>query len=205
MAEKAAVEEEELRVREVAALAAAEAERQFEVEVKPSLEERAAALPPTLERYTATTITEPKRLVEELARIREDGWAVCVGELEESLFGASAALLSEQSRPIAIVSVWGTEHRLPRERLPEIGRQARAQPGEIVRRLQPEPGIHEQQLHVGVGVPVAAEVGQRLAGGVHPHQVGGQPLGRLDREHMLNRTLPPRRSHTAAFPSMILA
>ncbi len=44
MAEKAAVEEEELRVREAAALAAAEAERQFEPEIKPSLEERAAAL-----------------------------------------------------------------------------------------------------------------------------------------------------------------
>jgi translation initiation factor IF-2 len=44
MAVKAAVEEEELRAREAAALAAAEVERQFEPEVKPSLEERAAAL-----------------------------------------------------------------------------------------------------------------------------------------------------------------
>jgi DNA-binding IclR family transcriptional regulator len=33
-------------------------------------------------------------------------------------------VLSEQNRPVAIVSVWGTEHRLPRERLPEVGRQA---------------------------------------------------------------------------------
>ena len=49
---------------------------------------------------------------------------MCVGELEESLFGASAAVLSEQGRPVAVVSVWGTEHRLPRERLPEVGRQA---------------------------------------------------------------------------------
>jgi DNA-binding IclR family transcriptional regulator len=48
---------------------------------------------------------------------------VCVGELEESLFGASAPVLSEQGRPVAIVSVWGTEHRLPEERLAEVGRR----------------------------------------------------------------------------------
>ena len=33
-------------------------------------------------------------------------------------------MLSEQGRPVAIVSVWGTEHRLPRERLSEVGRRA---------------------------------------------------------------------------------
>jgi DNA-binding IclR family transcriptional regulator len=29
------------------------------------------------------------------------------------------------------VSVWGPQHRLPAERLPEIGRQAKAAAGEI--------------------------------------------------------------------------
>ena len=66
MAEKAAVEEEELRVREATALAAAEAERQFEPEVKPSLEERAAALfrdlpaEPEVEPLEVTTEEEPE-------------------------------------------------------------------------------------------------------------------------------------------------
>jgi DNA-binding IclR family transcriptional regulator len=86
-------------------------------------EERRAALPERLERYTASTITDRRRLGAELDDVRRDGWAVCVGELEESLFGASAPVLSEQGRPVAVVSVWGTEHRLPRERLPEIGRR----------------------------------------------------------------------------------
>ena len=63
--------------------------------------------------------------------MRRDGYAICVGELEESLFGASAPVLSEQGRPVAIVSVWGTEHRLPRERLPEVGRRAVDAAGEI--------------------------------------------------------------------------
>jgi DNA-binding IclR family transcriptional regulator len=94
-------------------------------------EEQAAALPPRLERYTATTVTDPRLLQSELDRVRRDGWAVCIGELEESLFGASAPVLSEQGRPVAIVSVWGTSMRLPSERLPEIGRQALAAAGAI--------------------------------------------------------------------------
>jgi DNA-binding IclR family transcriptional regulator len=87
-------------------------------------EEQEAALPRRLDRYTATTVTDRRRLAQELEAVRRDGYAVCVGELEESLFGASAPVLSEQGRPVAIVSVWGTEHRLPRERLPEVGRRA---------------------------------------------------------------------------------
>ena len=86
-----------------------------------SPEEQAAALPERLPRYTQTTITDRRRLDSQLAQVRRNGFAVCLGELEESLFGASAPVLSEQDRPVAIVSVWGTEHRLPEERLPAIG------------------------------------------------------------------------------------
>ena len=94
-------------------------------------EEQEAVLPRRLERYTETTVTDRRRLGEELAAARRDGYAICVGELEESLFGASAPVLSEQGRPVAIVSVWATEHRLPRERLPEVGRQAVEAAGEL--------------------------------------------------------------------------
>jgi len=87
-------------------------------------EEQEAVLPRRLDRYTGTTVTDRRRLAQELESVRREGYAVCVGELEESLFGASAPVLSEQGRPVAIVSVWGTEHRLPRERLPEVGRRA---------------------------------------------------------------------------------
>jgi DNA-binding IclR family transcriptional regulator len=94
-------------------------------------EEQAVALPQRLVRYTATTVTERHVLEAELEKVRRDGWAVCVGELEESLYGASAPVLSEQGRPVAIVSVWGTVLRLPGERLAEIGRQALVAAGEI--------------------------------------------------------------------------
>ena len=60
-------------------------------------------------------------LERELATARDDGYAVSVGELEDSLYGASAAVLSEQGRPLAIVSVWGPERRVPKARLAAIG------------------------------------------------------------------------------------
>jgi DNA-binding IclR family transcriptional regulator len=94
-------------------------------------EERAAVLTGRLERFTETTVTDRRRLDRELDRVRADGYSVSVGELEQSLFGASAAVLSEQGRPLAIVSVWGPEHRVSRERLPEIGRRVLVAAGEI--------------------------------------------------------------------------
>jgi DNA-binding IclR family transcriptional regulator len=94
-------------------------------------EERAAVLTGRLERFTDTTVTDRRRLDRELDRVRADGYSVSIGELEQSLFGASAAVLSEQRRPLAIVSVWGPEHRVSRERLPEIGARVLAAAEEI--------------------------------------------------------------------------
>jgi DNA-binding IclR family transcriptional regulator len=94
-------------------------------------DEQDAALPERLPRHTPTTVTDRRRLEAELARVRREGFAVSAGELEPSLFGASAPVLSDQGRPVAIVSVWGTEHRLPRERLPEIGARVLEAAGEI--------------------------------------------------------------------------
>jgi len=94
-------------------------------------DEQEAALGGGLTRFTSTTITDRAVLDAELAEVRRTGFATCVGELEESLFGASAPVLSEQGRPVAIVSVWGTEHRLPRGRLADVGRRALAAATEI--------------------------------------------------------------------------
>jgi DNA-binding IclR family transcriptional regulator len=89
-------------------------------------EERRVLLQDRLERFTATTVTDRRRLEQELEQVRRDGYSVCVGELEETLYGASAPVLNERERPVAIVSVWGPQHRVPEERLPEIGRKARS-------------------------------------------------------------------------------
>jgi DNA-binding IclR family transcriptional regulator len=94
-------------------------------------DERQAVLPERLERYTGTTVTDRRRLSAELDEVRRNGYAICVGELEESLFGASAPVLSQQGRPVAVVSVWGIEHRLPRERLDAAGRLVLAAADEL--------------------------------------------------------------------------
>ncbi len=96
-----------------------------------SREEQEAVLGGDLLQFTPTTITDRAALDAELAEVRRSGFATSIGELEESLFGASAPVLSEQGRPIAIVSVWGTERRLPRARLAEVGRRAVAAANEI--------------------------------------------------------------------------
>jgi DNA-binding IclR family transcriptional regulator len=94
-------------------------------------EEREALTPARLKRYTDTTITTRRELEEELEAVRRDGFSICVGELEETLFGASSAVLNERKRPVAIVSVWGPQHRVNRDRLPEIGRETVRAAGEI--------------------------------------------------------------------------
>lgn len=99
-------------------------------------EERDALLGSRLERFTKTTITDRRALDRELDDVVLDGYSVCAGELEESLFGASAAVLSEHGRPIAIVSVWGPEHRVPRGRLAEIGARTVAASAEIEKLLR---------------------------------------------------------------------
>lgn len=97
-------------------------------------EERATLLTPArLKRYTSTTITKRAELENELEEVRERGYSVCVGELEETLFGVSSAVLNPQGRPVAIVSVWGPEHRVHRRRLPSIGDAAVRAAREITR------------------------------------------------------------------------
>ena len=94
-------------------------------------EERQVLLQEKLERFTATTVTDRRRLEQQLEEVRQNGFSTCVGELEDTLYGASAPVLNERERPVAIVSVWGPQHRLPAERLPDIGRKAKAAAGEI--------------------------------------------------------------------------
>jgi DNA-binding IclR family transcriptional regulator len=85
--------------------------------------ERDALLAGTLERYTRSTIVNRRALEKELEAARRDGYGVCVGELEEALVGVSAPVLDHHGRPLAVVSVWGSEPRMPRAGLVAVGRR----------------------------------------------------------------------------------
>jgi DNA-binding IclR family transcriptional regulator len=78
-----------------------------------------------LRRYTDTTLTDPEDVVRVLRETRERGWAACAGELEPTLHGVSAPVLTaQQERPVAVFSIWGPVDRVPRSRFPELGRRA---------------------------------------------------------------------------------
>jgi DNA-binding IclR family transcriptional regulator len=78
-----------------------------------------------LRRYTDATLTDPEDLVQVLRATRERGYAACAGELEPTLYGVSAPVLTpHQQRPVAVFSIWGPVDRVPRSRFPELGRVA---------------------------------------------------------------------------------
>jgi DNA-binding IclR family transcriptional regulator len=73
-----------------------------------------------LSRYTSLTITRRSQLREELVRVRAQGYAVAVDELEVGLTAAAAPIRNAHGDVIASMSVSGPTFRLPTERVEEI-------------------------------------------------------------------------------------
>jgi DNA-binding IclR family transcriptional regulator len=90
-----------------------------------SADELGAALPGRLQRFTDTTITTRAALRGELADVRARGYSVSRGELEPALWGVSAPVL-DAGRPVAIVSVWGTEARVRARGIDALGARTAA-------------------------------------------------------------------------------
>lgn len=74
----------------------------------------------TLHRYTPATLTKKSRLREELAQVRERGYAVAVDELEEGLAAAAAPVRNAHGDVIASMSISGPTFRLTQARLEEV-------------------------------------------------------------------------------------
>ena len=70
-----------------------------------------------LSRYTALTITRKSLLREELAQVREQGYAVAVDELEVGLTAAAAPIRNAHGDVVASMSVSGPTFRLSAERV----------------------------------------------------------------------------------------
>jgi len=68
-------------------------------------EEQAHLLQAPLEAYTKTTITDPRRLRLELARIRRQGWAQDKGESSPSIEAFAAPVFAPDGRAIAALSI----------------------------------------------------------------------------------------------------
>ncbi|MEY9930777.1 IclR family acetate operon transcriptional repressor [Catenulispora sp. GP43] len=98
----------------------------------PAIEARLAA---PLARFTPRTVTDVKALRVELERVRADGYACTVEELEEGLNAVAAPVLADNGQVLAAISVSGPSFRLTEERLAQAADAVRAAAAEISARL----------------------------------------------------------------------
>jgi DNA-binding IclR family transcriptional regulator len=98
-----------------------------DVELKAALRE--------LPRFTDATIVARARLRDELAKVREDGYALAVDELELGLTAAAAPIRSAHGDIIASMSISGPTFRLDDERLAETVPMLVAAATEVSHRL----------------------------------------------------------------------
>jgi DNA-binding IclR family transcriptional regulator len=77
-----------------------------------------------LERRTSNTIVDPGRLREQLATVRERGWAQTLEELEEGLNAVAAPVRDADGSVVAALSVSGPAFRMRSVDMPRIARLA---------------------------------------------------------------------------------
>lgn len=98
-------------------------------------DEVAQSLPKKLERFTPATITKRELLIQELHKIRDQGYSVMDSELEEGLFVVALPVRDVAGALVGIVSVNGPEQRLKSKDLPDTIDQLRAASRDIAKAL----------------------------------------------------------------------
>jgi IclR family acetate operon transcriptional repressor len=74
----------------------------------------------TLTHFTDKTLTAPKELRQAFERIREQGFAVAVEELEEGFVDISAPVRNHDGRVVAVIGISGPVTRLTHARVPGV-------------------------------------------------------------------------------------
>ena len=74
-----------------------------------------------LVRFTSRTITDPRLLREELARVRTHGYATALGEIEDGLNAVAAPVRAASGEIVAAISVSGPAYRVTADRIAELG------------------------------------------------------------------------------------
>ena len=83
-------------------------------------------IPEPLEQCADATITDPHRLLEELEKIRQQGYAITVDELDRDFSAVAAPVRGPFGAVDGVVSVGGPSSRLTPARLAELGPHVRA-------------------------------------------------------------------------------
>jgi DNA-binding IclR family transcriptional regulator len=94
-----------------------------------------------LEAFTERTITSLEDLRFELERVRVEGWASTLGELEEGFNGAAVPVFDASERCLAALSASGPVYRMTPERLPEVAALCKEAAEEIGVRLGRTRGV----------------------------------------------------------------
>jgi DNA-binding IclR family transcriptional regulator len=92
-------------------------------------------LPARLFAFTLHTLIDRQDLLADLARARQQGYAVANEELEIGLIAIAAPVRDERGEVVAAVSVSGPAYRITPERVPELGRRVALAAGEISTRI----------------------------------------------------------------------
>ncbi len=98
-------------------------------------EEQDRYLKGPLERWTTRSLTRPLQIRTQLRRIRETGYAVNIGELDEGVNAVAAPVFNRDMRPIAAVSISCPAIRLPKQRVADYGARVAAAAAQITRAL----------------------------------------------------------------------
>jgi DNA-binding IclR family transcriptional regulator len=88
-----------------------------------------------LERFTENTVTGKAKLVEELVRCREQGFAVNIGELESDVGAVAAVVLDRAASPIGAVTIVVPVYRFHQKRRMELARAVTACAAELSARI----------------------------------------------------------------------
>jgi DNA-binding IclR family transcriptional regulator len=88
-----------------------------------------------LEAFTEQTITSVEDLRFKLERVRVEGWASTLGELEEGFNGVAVPVFDASGRCLAALSASGPVYRMTPERLPEVAALCKEAAEEIGVRL----------------------------------------------------------------------
>ena len=100
-----------------------------------SPDDRRRLLSKPLPRLTPRTITERATLEKQLQRVREDGYAFTLEELEVGLNAVAAPVRDSRGEVIAAVSVSGPSYRVSPQRLSELGEMTHEAAEAISRRM----------------------------------------------------------------------
>lgn len=94
-----------------------------------------------LERYQKNTITEPDRLLAELAQVRRDGYAVNNSEYRSAVAAIGAPIFDTTDRPVAAICISMPGSRFDPEKVEKLGLLTRQYADRISVRRESKPGM----------------------------------------------------------------